>query len=174
MTLHDVIVIIAAGLNLIALGGFAYWARGWFTALKGAVDAQKETIAAQKEFIQGLQTVLDTTDTPKMLERLKAYKEFVDQEKEAAVTQAKRELAEVSESAESAVHLVAYLNEQGDHPCRFSWSPHAICTSQRSANTPRFLRLSSPIERPDDSTCPEVARGKPVLRAGERSRSGQR
>ena len=42
---YDPLVIIATLINLVALGGFAYWARGWFTALKGAVDVQKETIA---------------------------------------------------------------------------------------------------------------------------------
>ena len=54
----------------------------WLRSLKGAVDAQKETIAAQREFIQGLQTILDASDTPKMLERVEAYKKFVDHEKE--------------------------------------------------------------------------------------------
>jgi hypothetical protein len=48
----DTIAIIAAAVNLIALGGFAWWIVGWLRSLKGAVDAQKETIAAQKEFIQ--------------------------------------------------------------------------------------------------------------------------
>jgi hypothetical protein len=50
-------------------------------SLRGAVDAQKETIAAQKEFIGGLKTLLETADTPKMLERIEAYKKFVDREK---------------------------------------------------------------------------------------------
>ena len=76
--------------NLIALGGFAWWIVGWLRSLKGAVDAQKETIAAQKEFIQGLQTVLDVTDTPKMLERIEAYKKLVDHEKEAFQQDLKR------------------------------------------------------------------------------------
>jgi hypothetical protein len=108
----DIIAIIAATVNLMALGGFAWWIVGWLRSLKGAVDAQRETISAQKEFIQGLQTVLDASDTPKMLERLEAYKKFVDQEKEASLIQAKRDLAEVNESAESSFQAVAYLNEQ--------------------------------------------------------------
>jgi hypothetical protein len=95
--MHDVIVIIAGLVNLVALGGFAYWARGWFTALKGAVDAQKETIAAQKEFIEGLRTILDATDTPKMFERFEAYKKLVDQEKEAFQQNAEHKLTEQRE-----------------------------------------------------------------------------
>jgi len=82
---YDPLVIIATLINLVALGGFAYWTRGWFTALKGAVDVQKETIAAQKEQLQGLQSLLNVTDYPEMLKRLAAYKEFVDREKEAAI-----------------------------------------------------------------------------------------
>jgi hypothetical protein len=79
------------------LGGFAWWIVGWLRSLKGAVDAQKETIAAQKEFIQGLQTVLDVTDTPKMLERIEAYKKLVDHEKEAFQQDLKRTSAEERE-----------------------------------------------------------------------------
>ena len=108
----DTIAIVAAAVNFIALGGFAWWIVGWLRSLKGAVDAQKETIAAQKEFILGLQTVLDATDTPKMLAHVKAYKELVDQAKEAALTQAKRELAEEkNKSDESSLRAVIYLNE---------------------------------------------------------------
>jgi hypothetical protein len=109
----DTIAIIAAGVNLIALGGFAWWIVGWLRSLKGAVEAQKETIAAQKEFIQGLQTVLDVTDTPKMLERVEAYKKLVDHEKEAAMSQMKRELTEEkNKSTESSLRQLIHLNEQ--------------------------------------------------------------
>jgi hypothetical protein len=83
MTLHDLIVIVAALVNLTVFGGCAYWVVRWLRSLKGTVDAQAETIST-------LRTVLDVTDIPKMLERIEAYKKFVDQEKEAALTQAKR------------------------------------------------------------------------------------
>jgi hypothetical protein len=79
----DTIAIVAAGVNVIALGGFAWWIVGWLRSLKGAVDAQRVTIAAQKEFIQGLQALLELTDSPKMLERYEAYKKIVDHEKES-------------------------------------------------------------------------------------------
>jgi hypothetical protein len=98
----DTIAIIAAVVNLIALGGFAWWIVGWLRSLKGAVDAQKETIAAQKEFIQGLQTVLDATDTAKMLERIETYKKFVDHEKEVLGATLERQLEE--EKQKSFVH----------------------------------------------------------------------
>jgi len=74
--------------------GFAWWIVGWLRSLKGAVDAQKETIVAQKEFIQALQTFLDVTDTPKMLERIEAYKKLVDHQKEAFQQDLKRTSAE--------------------------------------------------------------------------------
>jgi hypothetical protein len=48
--LMDTIAIIAAAVN--PLGGFARWIVGWLRSLKGAVDAQKETIAAQKIYRQ--------------------------------------------------------------------------------------------------------------------------
>jgi peptidoglycan hydrolase CwlO-like protein len=49
----------------------------------GAIDAQGKTIAALQAFIQGLQTVLNATDTPKMLERFENYKKIVDLETDA-------------------------------------------------------------------------------------------
>jgi hypothetical protein len=60
MTLHDLIVIVAALVNLTVFGGCAYWVVRWLRSLKGTVDAQAETIST-------LRTVLDVTDIPKML-----------------------------------------------------------------------------------------------------------
>ena len=62
--------------------------------LKGAVDAQKETIVTQKEFRQGLQTVLDATDSPKMLERFEAYKKLNDLAADAVKQDLERRLSE--------------------------------------------------------------------------------
>jgi hypothetical protein len=73
MTGFDAILIIAVLINLIAMGGFARWIVGWIRSLTGAVDAQQQSINA-------LKTLLDATDTPKMLERVEAYKKFVDHE----------------------------------------------------------------------------------------------
>lgn len=63
-------------------------------ALKDAVKAQHATIRAQAEQLKTMKTVLDSTDEPKMLERLKAYKEFVDREKEGALRQQAAEFEE--------------------------------------------------------------------------------
>jgi hypothetical protein len=105
----DTIAIIAAAVNLIALGGFAWWIVGWLRSLKGAVDAQKETIAAQEKFIQGLQTVLDATDSAKMLERVEAYKKFVDYEKEVLNTQRERQLEDVAELSGQHLTVIGAL-----------------------------------------------------------------
>jgi hypothetical protein len=97
MTLHDIIVIIAALINLIVFGGCAYWVVCWLRSLKGTVDAQAETIST-------LKTILDVTDTPKMLERLEAYKKFVDHEKEVLEQSFRRQLEkEKQKSSQSGV-----------------------------------------------------------------------
>jgi len=80
MTLHDTIVIIAALVNLIAFGGFAYW-------IKGSLQAQQQTITALKNLI-------DALDTPKMLERFEAFKKTVDLAKEAAIQDLERKFEE--------------------------------------------------------------------------------
>jgi hypothetical protein len=74
-------------IGLIVLG---VWTKRWIdalngtvTALKGTVDAQSQTITSQKTLLENLGNVLNATDTPKMLERLEAYKKFVDHEKDA-------------------------------------------------------------------------------------------
>jgi hypothetical protein len=87
MTLHDLIVIIAALLNLTVFGGCAYWVVRWLRSLKGTVDAQAETIST-------LRTVIDAMDLPKMLERFKAYKKITDRQKEAEVQEIERKFSE--------------------------------------------------------------------------------
>ncbi len=80
----------------------------WIKALKGAVEAQGKTIEAQgmtikaqgailtefKDLSATMKGVLESTDEPKMLERLQAYKEIVDREKAAAITELKKQFAE--------------------------------------------------------------------------------
>jgi hypothetical protein len=83
----EALIIVATVINLVAFGGFAYWARGWFTSLKGTVDTQAKTITA-------LQSVVDATDWPKMLDRIQAYRKFVDQEKEVIIADLQRRFAE--------------------------------------------------------------------------------
>jgi len=62
--------------------------------LNGTVDAQGKTIAAQKEFIQGLHIVLDATDIPRMQQRFESYKKLVVQEKKALRLDLEKRLSE--------------------------------------------------------------------------------
>ena len=87
MGIEAILIIAATLVNLVAFGGFAFWARGWFTSLKGTVDTQAKTIAA-------LQSVIDAIDMPKMLERSQAYKKFADLENEAIIANLQRQFAE--------------------------------------------------------------------------------
>jgi len=107
----DTIALIAAAVNLVVLAGFAWWIVGWLRSLKAAVDAQKETIAAQKEFIQVLKPVLDATDTPKMLERIESLKKLFDYEKEA-LQQALKIVSEQHSRVKALVELDKALIER--------------------------------------------------------------
>ena len=107
MTLHDVIVIIAAGLNFVAFGGFAWWIAGWICSLRDAVDAQGETIKAQKNLLEDLRTVLEATDTPKMFEGWEAYKKIVDHEKETWEQSFKRQWNEEKQKSSRAMDIIA-------------------------------------------------------------------
>ena len=91
-TLILIFVAANAAITAIGFGGLIVWMRRQIGALKGAVEAQEKTISAQAQTVKGLQTLLTTMDAvlksidePKLLERMKAYKEFVDREKEAEI-----------------------------------------------------------------------------------------
>jgi len=95
---------IILAVQILGFAGLVFW----IEALRRAVKAQKETIAAQSEMLSSVQrltgaarNVLDSVDETKMLDRLKAYKEFVDREKEAALkAQAEQFTNEKSRSKE--------------------------------------------------------------------------
>src|SRR6266436_4964160 len=96
-------------LGLIFLGVLM---KRWIDALKGTVAAQSQTITSQKTLLENLGNVLNAADTPKMLERVQAYKKFVDQEKEAAIRQMETTLTEEkNKSSESSLRLLIGLNE---------------------------------------------------------------
>ena len=85
-------------------------------ALKGTVGAQEKTIRAQSQIyseIQGLlstmRTVVKSTDEPKILERLKAYEQFVEKEKEAAMVLLGKWLGQQYEL--SVKNLSSYIDE---------------------------------------------------------------
>src|SRR5688572_9688810 len=92
----DALILVASFLNLIALGGFFYYVNGWFKSLQNTVEAQKETIEAYKK-------LLESTDYPQMLERVQAYRKFVDEEKAAFQRDTERKLAEREKQAEGEV-----------------------------------------------------------------------
>ena len=85
MTVGEWIIL---GVYVVGILGLSYLIK----TLKGTVDAQSKTIDAQgailkefKDLSATMKTVLDSTNTPQMLERVKAYEEFVDKEKEKTV-----------------------------------------------------------------------------------------
>lgn len=95
-------------LNFFGFVGVIYWLVRQMKALRGAVEAQEQTIRAQAEgmkaqsevlkslegLLRTMRVVLESTDEPKMLERVRAYKEFVDKEKEAALNHQAQEFEE--------------------------------------------------------------------------------
>jgi len=90
--IEDILLAVYAIITVLGGGGLLYWMARNIRALQGAVQAQGITIKAQGESIkaqgevlkrvEGLmksrQTVLESTDEPKMLERLEAHKKFVE------------------------------------------------------------------------------------------------
>jgi len=86
----------------ILLGGYIVVTLGlgwWIKLLRGAIDAQGKTIETQGKTIEAqgdilnefksltstMRELVESTNAPKMLERVKAYEEFVDKEKEVAI-----------------------------------------------------------------------------------------
>src|SRR5258707_11429293 len=62
---------------LLLVGGGFFW-------MKERLKVMQTTVEGQKTLLQTMDTVLKSTDEQTMLARLKAHKEFVDHEKEAA------------------------------------------------------------------------------------------
>jgi hypothetical protein len=98
----DLLTNIMQAIILIGLIVLGIWTKRWIdalngtvAALKGTVDAQSQTITSQKTLLENLGNVLNAADTPKMLERVEAYKKFVDQEKEVLAKTYERQLAEL-------------------------------------------------------------------------------
>ena len=94
MTTSEVIGVVQAIIYLGGLAGAIYWARTWFRALKGAVQAQKTTIDAQQAIIEGMANFMNIADAPKMAERYEAYKKTVDLEKDAILKQFENQFQE--------------------------------------------------------------------------------
>ena len=105
----ETLLLVQTVLYILGLGGLVYWLTRQIRALQGTLDAQAETIKAQGEMLTSFETlvrtiqgVLESTDEPKMLARLKAYKEFVDREKETALQDQARQFSEEKEKMSQA------------------------------------------------------------------------
>jgi hypothetical protein len=110
--LVQILVAANTAITAIGLGGLVAWLRRQIGALKGAVEAQEKTISAQAEQMSGLktlvttmETVLKSIDEPKMLERMKAYQEIVDREKEAVLRVEAAQIAEEKRAMTEAQQL---------------------------------------------------------------------
>jgi hypothetical protein len=79
----EALLIAQIAISVVGIGGLVYWMRKWFKALEGAVNAQKNTIEAQKAHIEGMANFLNIADAPRMAERYEAYKKILDAEKDA-------------------------------------------------------------------------------------------
>ena len=84
----DAITNILQAIMVMGLFVLGLWTKRWIaalngtvTALNGTVEAQSQTIAAQNTLLANLGTVLNAADTPKMIERLEAYKSLLTTKK---------------------------------------------------------------------------------------------
>jgi len=94
------------------LGGVVYWARTWFHALNGAVEAQKTTIDAQRAIIEGMANFLNVGDTPKVAERYEAYKKIVDLEKDARLKHIENQFQEKEKTLLESLQSTANLKDE--------------------------------------------------------------
>jgi hypothetical protein len=97
VAMSDTIAVIQLIISALGFGVLSLWVR----SLRVTVDAQEKTIKAQRDYLQGIdmlvkamKSVLESTDEPKLLERMKAYKEMVELEKEETLKQQARQFDE--------------------------------------------------------------------------------
>jgi hypothetical protein len=93
----EIILLTHTVITILGFGGLIYWMNRQTKALMGAVSAQEATIKAQSEQIKSqgeifkgfeslintVKMISDTTDSPKMLERLKADRAMLEEEMDA-------------------------------------------------------------------------------------------
>jgi len=107
----DAVVSIILGIQgivfILGFSGVVYWLSRMAGALKGAVDAQEKIIAAQGELLKTMKDVLESTDEPKMLERIQAYKEFVNEEKQAEL---QKQAQHFTEKEDQTTDVLEYMN----------------------------------------------------------------
>jgi len=96
----DIIILVFYLGGIVGLGFLIKSLKGTIDTQGRSIDAQGKTIEAQgailtefKDLSATMKGVLESTDEPKMLERVKAYKEFVDKEKAAAISEMEKKHA---------------------------------------------------------------------------------
>jgi hypothetical protein len=157
----DVLIIVVQMITLLAFCGFAYYAKGWFTSLKGTVDTQAKTIAT-------LQSVIDVADTPKMLDRIQGYKKFVDEEKEAAIADLQRQFAEERKAMGSGAERLKACEEFLSHSTAFlfelfAYTPRA--NRQQLIKASRFHDHAKSILMDAADKVPDLSQSVPGLLA---------
>ena len=98
------------------VGAYIVFSTLYFIWLGRTVRTQATTIDALQTLLDSMRTVLESTDEKNMLQRLKAYKEFVDLEQEAHIKQVHQEkeetLEEFKKGAASRIELVLKRYEE--------------------------------------------------------------
>jgi hypothetical protein len=102
--------------SVLGIGTVLFWMSKTIKVMKGTVDTQKDTISAQSAKMDGMESllkameaVLKSTDEQSMLARLKAHKEFVEEEKGALVRRMavlEEENAKIPQVTEAALQSV--------------------------------------------------------------------
>lgn len=98
-------------LQLVIGVGLGYY----ITVLKRAIDAQEKTISAQSKTLEGMKslneamkTVLESMNEPNTLDRLKASKAFIEEERQLMLQQFERLKAELPEKiTERTINFLA-------------------------------------------------------------------
>lgn len=98
------------GAYLVLSASFFFWLGKTVWTLQNTVKAQSSTIEAFHSLVEGMKTLLDSTDEPAMRERFKAYKEIVDLEKEGYKRKVDEEtrnvLQKVKEGSSSSIKAI--------------------------------------------------------------------
>ena len=104
--MSEIILLTHTVITILGFGGLIYWMNRQVKALTGAISAQEATIKAQAEQIKSqgeifkefeslnntIRMISDATDSPKMLERWKAYRVLVEEEMQAKLNKHIREV----------------------------------------------------------------------------------
>jgi len=101
-------VFIGVYISLSAI--FFFWLGKTISTLRKTVEAQASTIDAFKSLNSGMKALLDSTDEPAMLERMKAYREILDHEMEVKIKklegEKQKDLAQLKGASQDTLNKV--------------------------------------------------------------------